>query len=129
MRRTRAPDDVGGRSRERSIIPIDPPGERGIMAVGLWTESHVAFAPMGDTVSDFLICDLDDHIIERLELRALRANTSLEEIVRRILTDAAGTTKAEMSAEVDRAFVTAEPSEVSSVKLLRASQDGGDADA
>jgi plasmid stability protein len=53
-------------------------------------------------MGQILVRNLDDSVIERLKARASRADTSLEQTVRDILTEAARPSQEELWAEIDR---------------------------
>jgi plasmid stability protein len=53
-------------------------------------------------MGQILVRNLEDGVIERLKARALKADKSLEQAVRDILTEAAKPSKAELWAEIDR---------------------------
>ncbi|MBI4723841.1 MAG: hypothetical protein HY765_02155 [Rhodomicrobium sp.] len=53
-------------------------------------------------MGQILVRNLDDTVIERLKERALKADKSLEQTVRDILTEAAKLSKDELWAEIDR---------------------------
>jgi antitoxin FitA len=53
-------------------------------------------------MGQILVRNLDDSVIERLKQRALKANTSLEQTVRDLLTEAAKPSREELWAEIDR---------------------------
>ena len=53
-------------------------------------------------MGQILVRNLDDSVIESLKARAASNSTSLEQAARDILTRAAGPSKAELLAEIDR---------------------------
>jgi plasmid stability protein len=53
-------------------------------------------------MGQILVRNLDDAVIERLKARALKANISLEQSVRNILTDAVKPARDELLAEMNR---------------------------
>jgi antitoxin FitA len=56
---------------------------------------------MEKAVGQILVRNLDDRVIERLKERARRENASLEHTLRKILTEAAKPSRAQIIAEVD----------------------------
>ena len=58
-------------------------------------------------MGQILVRNLEDSVIERLKTRALKADKSLEQTVRDILTEAAKPSKDELWAEIDRLRETA----------------------
>lgn len=80
-------------------------------------------------MGQLLVRNLDDDVIAKLKFLASQENISLEQAVRRILSDSVRMTKSQALVELDRIRATTKPSSVSSVDLLRTFRDGDDPDA
>lgn len=70
-----------------------------------------------------LVRNLDDGVIERLKRRAERENTSLEQSLRRILTEAAKPSRAEIIGEIDTLRKAIGPVSGDSTALIREDRD------
>jgi plasmid stability protein len=67
--------------------------------------------------------NLDDSVIERLKAGALKADKSLEQSVREILTAAAKPSREEILAEMDRLREETEPVTLDATDLIREDRD------
>lgn len=73
-----------------------------------------------------LVRDLDAAIIARLKRRAAARELSLEELLRRVLAEAAGPSRADVAAEIDRIrAMTPRRLTASSTGLVRRDRDRG----
>ncbi len=74
-------------------------------------------------MGQILVRNLDDEVIERLRLRAKRDKTSLEQTLRRILTEAAQPSRAEFIEEARRIRESIGPVSGDSTQLIREDRD------
>ena len=77
-------------------------------------------------MAQVLIRNLEDDVVERLKSMAKAAGTSLEEVARQALRDAARPSREELLAEIDRIRAMSVPSTFDSTRLVRAERDGVD---
>jgi antitoxin FitA len=75
------------------------------------------------SMGQILVRNLDDSVIERLKQRALKADKSLEQTVRDLLTEAAKPSKEELWAEIDRLRESAGPVTLDATDLIREDRD------
>ncbi len=74
-------------------------------------------------MGQILVRNLEDSVIERLKVRALKAGKSLEQTARDILTEAAKPSKDEVWAEIDRLRETAGRVSLDATDLIRQDRD------
>ncbi|MCW5770529.1 MAG: hypothetical protein KIT16_02750 [Rhodospirillaceae bacterium] len=75
-------------------------------------------------MGQLLVRNLDDGVIERLKRQAEARRISLEQLLREVLADAAGRSRAEMLAEMDRIrAMTPRKLATSSTDLIRKDRD------
>ena len=74
-------------------------------------------------MGQILIRNLEDSVIERLKRRALKADKSLEQTVREILTEAAKPSLEEILAEMDRIREQIGPVTLDATDLIREDRD------
>ncbi len=74
-------------------------------------------------MGQILVRNLDDRIVERLKQRAKLENTSLEQSVRRILTEAAKPSREQVIAEIDALRERIGPLPGDSTALIREHRD------
>jgi antitoxin FitA len=74
-------------------------------------------------MGQILVRNLDDSVIERLKQRALKADKSLEQTVRDILTEAAKPSREEVWAEIDRLRERVGPVTLDATDLIREDRD------
>jgi antitoxin FitA len=74
-------------------------------------------------MGQILVRNLEDSIIERLKVRALKADKSLEQAVRDILAEAAKPSKDELWAEIDRLRESAGRVSLDATDLIRQDRD------
>ena len=74
-------------------------------------------------MGQILVRNLEDGVIERLKTRALKADKSLEQTVRDILTEAAKPSKDELWAEIDRLRETAGRVSLGATDIIRQDRD------
>lgn len=75
-------------------------------------------------MGQLLVRNLDDGVIERLKRQAESRRISLEQLLREVLADAAGPSRAEMLAEMDRIrAMTPRKLTTSSTDLIRKDRD------
>jgi antitoxin FitA len=74
-------------------------------------------------MGQILVRNLDDSVIERLKQRALKAEKSLEQTARDILTEAARPSRAEILAEMDRIRERIGPVDIDLTELIRQDRD------
>jgi antitoxin FitA len=74
-------------------------------------------------VGQILVRNLEDDVIERLKARALKADKSLEQTVRDILTEATKPSRAEILAEMDRIRAQIGPVTLDATDLIREDRD------
>lgn len=77
-------------------------------------------------MGQILVRNLDDRIIDRLKQRARRENTSLEQSVRRILTEAAKPSREQVVAEIDALRKRIGPVPGDSTGFIREHRDNED---
>ena len=77
-------------------------------------------------MGQILVRNLDDRIIDRLKQRARRENTSLEQSVRRILTEAAKPSREQVVAEIDALRKRIGPVPGDSTVFIREHRDNED---
>lgn len=74
-------------------------------------------------MGQILVRNLEDSVIERLKTRALKADKSLEQTVRDILTEATKPSKDELWAEIDRLRETAGRVSLDATDIIRQDRD------
>ena len=74
-------------------------------------------------MGQILVRNLEDGVIERLKARALKADKSLEQTVRDILTEAAKPSREEILAEMDRIRAEIGPVSLDATDLIREDRD------
>ncbi len=74
-------------------------------------------------MGQILVRNLEDGVIERLKARARKADQSLEQTVRDILTEAASPSKDELWAEIDRLRKEAGRVSLDATDLIRKERD------
>ena len=74
-------------------------------------------------MGQILVRNLDDSVIEQLKARALKADKSLEQTVRDILTEATKPSRAEILAEMDRLREETGPVTLDATDLIREDRD------
>jgi antitoxin FitA len=74
-------------------------------------------------MGQILVRNLEDSVIERLKARALKADKSLEQTVRDILTEAAKPSREEILAEMDRIRERIGPVDIDLTELIRQDRD------
>jgi antitoxin FitA len=74
-------------------------------------------------MGQILVRNLEDAVIERLKARALKADKSLEQAVRDILTEAAKPGREEILAEMDRIRAEIGPVSLDATDLIREDRD------
>jgi plasmid stability protein len=75
-------------------------------------------------MGQLLVRNLDDGVVERLKRRAEARTISLEQLLREILSDAAGPSRQELVAEMDRIrAMTPKKLATSSTDLIREDRD------
>jgi plasmid stability protein len=74
-------------------------------------------------MGQILVRNLEDSVIERLKQRARKADKSLEQTVRDILTEAAKPSRAELLAEMDRIRESIGPVSLDATDLIREDRD------
>jgi antitoxin FitA len=74
-------------------------------------------------MGQILVRNLEDSVIERLKVRALKADKSLEQTVRDILTEAAKPSRAEILAEMDRLREQIGPVALDATDIVREDRD------
>jgi plasmid stability protein len=74
-------------------------------------------------MGQILVRNLEDGVIERLKARALKADKSLEQAVRDILTEAAKPSREEILAEMDRIRAEIGPVSLDATDLIREDRD------
>lgn len=74
-------------------------------------------------MGQILVRNLEDSVVERLKTRALKADKSLEQTVRDILTEATKPSKDELWAEIDRLRETAGRVSLDATDIIRQDRD------
>jgi len=74
-------------------------------------------------MGQILVRNLEDSVIERLKARALKADKSLEQTVRDILTEATKPSREEILAEMDRLRAQIGPVALDATDLIRQDRD------
>ncbi len=74
-------------------------------------------------MGQILVRNLDDSVIEQLKARAIKADKSLEQSVREILTAAAKPSREEILAEMDRLREETGPVTLDATDLIREDRD------
>lgn len=74
-------------------------------------------------MGQILVRNLEDSVIERLKTRALKADKSLEQTVRDILTEATKPSKDELWTEIDRLRETAGRVSLDATDIIRQDRD------
>jgi plasmid stability protein len=78
---------------------------------------------MENGMGQILVRNLEDGVIERLKARAVKADKSLEQTVRDILTEAAKPSREEIIAEMDRIRESIGPIDIDMTDWIREDRD------
>ena len=79
-------------------------------------------------MGQLLVRNIDDDVIDRLREKAKRENTSLEQTVRNVLTEAAKPSRTEAIDTARRIRAMMPPSALDSTQLIREDRDNDDPD-